>query len=143
MECLRASCSSLPRTWAALWSEVAIKIYQMEASQLDGSGNQFQPFTKDWDAAMERKACVSSKNRNVISILLHFSMQSCACEPFLSTLALPEMHYHIQELQSEATMHFLFFFYYQNHVYRNSQLNVYYQTITTYAFVFIAVHSAY
>lgn len=28
------------------------------------------------------------------------------------------------------------FFYYQNHVYWNSQLNVYYQTITTYAFVF-------
>lgn len=84
------------------------------------------------------KACVSSKNRNVILILLQFSIQSCACQPFLSALALYEMHYHKKEMQSEAS-----FFFYQNHVYRNSHLNAYYQTITTSAFVLIAVHSSY
>lgn len=48
------------------------------------------------------------------------------------------MHYHKKEMQSEAS-----FFFYQNHVYRNSHLNAYYQTITTSAFVLIAVHSSY
>ncbi len=75
----------------------------MEASQLVGGGNQFLPFTKDWNAAMERKACVSRKNRNVISVLLHFSW-SCACEPFLRALAPHEppneMHYPHKHLRA-------------------------------------------